>query len=98
MLYNLNKHRGYIGKTLKFHSRAEQHKNNLLCNTHSNKEMQKDFNNGDEFCFVILEDMGMACKREEMLLREKQYIYTFQDKHMNVYNLETMKRLETFVF
>ena len=97
MLYNLTKHKAYIGKTMNFHSRAVQHKNHLLCNTHPSKSMQSDFNNGDEFCFVILEDMGI-CDKEDVLKREKQYIFAFRDKYIKIYNHETIEQLKHGLF
>ena len=98
MLYNLNRHKVYIGETQNFRSRAAHHKQRLSTNAHPNKKMQIDFNNGDEFVFVILEDMGESCEKEMLLLKEKMYIFAFRDKYIKVYNNETTEQLRGNLF
>lgn len=98
MLYNLTKHKVYIGKTQNFRSRATHHAQQLKNNAHSNKALQADFNNGCEFAFAILNDAGCSCDKEALLFREKQYIYAFREKHIKVYNQETHEQLVNELF
>ena len=98
MLYNMDKHKAYIGQTTNFSKRATEHKNQLFANSHSNKELQKDVNEGDDFFFVILENMGKACKREDALLMEKKYMLAFRDRCVHLYNRETIEQLKGALF
>lgn len=98
MIYNINNNKVYIGQTHNFRNRAVQHKSDLTRNTHRCKEMQKDFNEGMEFYFVILKDVGETCDNEELLLLEKQYMYCFYDKCMKLYNHETKEVIKAHLF
>lgn len=90
MLYNATKHKAYIGETKNFHSRALSHRQKLQKNEHTNKELQKDFNDQCEFAFAILEEIEDS---NERLWREKQYILAFKNKWMEVYNHETKEQI-----
>lgn len=98
MIYNISKHKAYIGETSNFHRRATTHNNSLLNNKHQNKDLQNDFNDGCEFSFAILEDMGKDFNREELLCKEKQYIFAFRDKYIKTYNKETDEQLRYGLF
>ena len=86
MIYNVNNHRVYIGETHDFAERATQHKYHLLGNRHPNKQLQIDFNAGNDFVFVILEDMGASCNDRDLGIREKQYMFAFLWKYVKLYN------------
>lgn len=98
MLYNLNIHKAYIGATHNFSARARNHRHLLMSDKHSNKLLQVDFNNGNEFVFVVLEDMGNNCENSLLFFREKQYIYAFREKRINHYNTETTEQLKDTLF
>lgn len=98
MLFNINNRKAYIGETNNFQRRAIQHSSQLLNNAHSNKKVQNDFNNGMEFCFVILEEVGENCTKEELRILELQYIFTFRSKFMELYNLETIEQAKDLLF
>ena len=55
MIYNVELNKVYIGQTNNFYQRASSHLSQLLSGTHSNNELQNDFNNGYRFAFAILE-------------------------------------------
>lgn len=93
MLYNLTKNKIYIGETKNFHNRSLQHREMLQSNTHSNKEMQEDYNNNCEFAFVILEDVGKTIEKDKLVWREKEYILAFRKKRIELYNCETTKQI-----
>lgn len=93
MLYNISNHRVYIGETHNFRERAQQHSCNLKGNKHSNKELQQDYNSGNEFVFVVLEDMGKLCSDKDLTIREEQYIAAFLDKYVKLYNHETRESI-----
>lgn len=93
MLYNLISHRVYIGKTRNFNHRSTTHRQNLKRNTHTNKKLQEDFNNGNNFAFVILDDMGTDFTDEQIRIREKLYMYAFIDKGLKLYNNEGREQL-----
>jgi hypothetical protein len=88
----------YVGATQNFHARALQHRQQLFAGAHSNKEMQKDFDNGYEFAFAILENMGDKCEKDKVLFREKQHIYAFKKNYIKTYNHETMEQLRNMMF
>lgn len=98
MLYNINNHKVYIGETHNFRNRAINHKYNLSSNKHSNKKLQNDFNAGNDFVFVILEDMGEFCSDTDLILRETLYMYAFLWKYVKLYNHQTIKELKDKLF
>ena len=98
MLFNMNNKKVYIGQTTNFQRRAMHHCYQLLNNDHVNKKVQSDFNNGMEFCFVILEEAKEDCTKEELRILELQYIYTFHSKSMKLYNQESMKQTKDLLF
>ena len=98
MLYNMNNNKVYIGKTINFRKRAITHSSQLLNNSHINKEVQNDFNKGMEFYFVILENVGENCGKEELKELEMLYIYTFRNKNMKLYNAETNEQIKDLLF
>lgn len=98
MLFNINNKKVYIGQTTNFQRRAIQHSYQLLNNEHLNKKVQSDFNNGMEFCFVILEEVKEDCTKEELRILELQYIYTFHFKYMKLYNQESIEQTKDLLF
>ena len=97
MLFNINNKKAYIGQTTNFKRRAIQHREQLLNNAHLNKKVQKDFNNGMEFCFVILEEVE-AIRKKELRMLELQYIFNFHFKFMKLYNQETIEQTKDLLF
>lgn len=95
MIYNVDLNKVYIGQTNNFYQRASFHKQQLLSDSHFNHELQDDFNNGCKFSFTILENLN---NKDEMLLREKQYIYAFREKSVKTYNQETNEQIKDKLF
>lgn len=98
MLFNMNNKKVYIGQTKNFRKRATEHSSQLLNNSHINKKVQNDFNNGMEFCFVILEEVEESRTKEELRILELQYIYAFRVKSMKLYNQESIERTKDLLF
>lgn len=63
----------YIGQTSNFKSRIYNHKYNLKHNTHSNKQLQEDYNQFGlmNFTFSILQDNVL---KENLLIEETRWI------------------------
>lgn len=53
-LQNTKNGKVYIGKTTNFFMRMTQHRGQLQNGNHPNKEMQADFDNGDDFLIICL--------------------------------------------
>lgn len=96
MIYNMTNHKAYIGQTSNFKKRAIQHSMNLYSGKHSNKELQKDYDNGCQFAFTILENT--IDNHSFLLLREKMYMYAFLRKYIKLYNHETEQDLKDSLF
>lgn len=65
----------YIGSTINVASRKKNHFYRLRKGIHPNKNLQKDWNNYDEKCFVfeILEDLGKA-KKDKLIACEQKHL------------------------
>ena len=94
MIYNVELNKVYIGQTNNFYQRASSHLSQLLSGTHSNNELQNDFNNGYRFAFAILE----VVEKDKLLLKEKQYIYAFRKKSIKTYNQESTEQIKNKLF
>lgn len=83
-LYNETKQRYYIGQTSNLEKRKSTHFNNLKENNHPSADMQKDYNEGDVFSFMILS----KCPDYERLLlsEEARYIKEYKAAGKNLYN------------
>ena len=98
MIYNLHKHKAYIGQTHNFYQRATMHRQQLNAGIHPNNELQNDFNNGCEFVFAILELISKRTDARYLLLKEKQYIFAFREKYIKTYNKETDDQIKNNLF
>jgi hypothetical protein len=98
MLYNVSGCKAYIGETRNFQQRARMHKYSLESHSHASKKIQEDFDKGDEFAFVLLEDMGRDCSVEELVIREKQYMLAFHNKYLELYNHESAEQIKDLLF
>lgn len=95
MIYNIYKHKAYIGQTHNFRNRALSHKRNLKSGTHSNRQLQKDYNDGDNFIFSIIH---ITKSETDLRILESEYIYAFQRRYVKLYNCETKEQIENFLF
>lgn len=98
MLMNISNHRVYIGETHNFKQRAQTHLGQLRSKKHSNEQLQSDFDDGCDFIFTILENMGSYCETEKRTMRERLYIYSFRDRGVKLYNQDTREHLEKRLF
>jgi hypothetical protein len=86
MIENITKKRAYIGMSGHYETRISSHKSLLELGKHACVEMQKDYSNGDEFVFVLLENNSEKENRE----REIFYIEKFSHTHY-LYNVSNNK-------
>lgn len=87
-LQNTTNGKVYIGKTSNFAARIHGHQSSLKRKSHSNKQMQMDYNNGDNFLVICLfrypaiseEYIREHFKDIQRVLEklEEEYIYEFQ--------------------
>lgn len=68
----------YVGSTMYLPKRIEYHLNDLKCQKHCNYKLQRDYNKGFVFKFVILE---LVEKNKDLLKREQYYIDTLKPKY-----------------
>lgn len=66
-IINVSKCKMYIGSSLNVKQRLKQHKFDFK-NNKSPKQIQSDYNNNDEFQYMLLHDLGVCCSY-------KQYYY-----------------------
>lgn len=72
MLINIVNNKKWVGECESFRQRANSHENKLNINVGS-KYLQKDWNEGHHFLFVVLESMPHATKQQRL---EKEEFYT----------------------
>lgn len=63
-IYNKIKGKYYIGSTTNYEKRIECHLKSLCNGTHSNKMMQKDYNNLDDFQGFLLKELNTETELE----------------------------------
>jgi group I intron endonuclease len=83
IIQNIENKKLYVGATTDWERRQYQHRNSLSNNKHSNKHLQKDWNDYGEksFAFIFLLD----CTPEQLKSLEKQYIDNCKDNMYNIY-------------
>ena len=84
MIRNMNNGRVYIGSSENIEKRWKQHQYQLKNNRHQNKNMQKDYNNGDYFIYGLIKDTFPD--RRQLLLEENLMINRFIDNNIELYN------------
>lgn len=88
----------YIGETLNFYNRFNQHLEDLKSEKHYNKKLAEGLKNGKDICFFILElgvptEINKAEFKLYCLKRENYYIELFSEWTKNVINIEdTLKQ------
>lgn len=97
---NLNNHKCYIGSSTDCIRRVREHKRNLVNGCHPARDMQEDFDNGDNLKATILERLPAGTNHATLLLHENRYILEY-DSIQNGYNKNpscneelTKKRIE----
>ena len=91
--------RKYIGSSLQIKTRAAVHANGIAKGHHSNKKIQKDIQNGDNFVFEIISvtDKSQCDTHEEIKiktqLKEYDEIVKALNSGENIYNQETLKQI-----
>ena len=84
IIKNKNNNKIYIGSTINFKKRAQEHKRDLEKNNHINKHLQKSYNKGNKFTIEILE----VCEKEQLILLETNYVLVNKSNDKNIgYNI-----------
>lgn len=98
-IINQRNGRKYIGSSLNLKSRAYNHKRGIERKNHSNAEIRKDAENGDNFIFkiIFLTDETICTKRSEIKSRTQLLEYqTIKNSMISgelLYNLETLEKV-----
>ena len=77
----------YIGSSKNIKLRATNHKTHLRKGKHANKLLQKDFDNGSSFRFIILCKLDADIENDSLIAYEKMYMLSAMDNYFDVYNL-----------
>ena len=77
IILNAIKNKCYIGESDNIHRRLKSHKLNLEKGTHTHEEMQKDFNNGDPFYYLIVDLLPNELDRVHMMAAETYYMIKY---------------------
>lgn len=85
MIENKRNGKRYIGMTMDFEKRKKRHHYELRKNIHTNKELQKDFDNGswEDFEFKVLKKV----KGLEQAAKEENRLIEYYDTVGNGYNV-----------
>ena len=84
IIRNKNNNKIYIGSTINFRKRSQEHKRDLEKNDHRNKHLQKSYNKGNKFIIEILQ----LCQKEQLILLETDYVLTHKSNNKNIgYNI-----------
>ena len=85
MIENKKNGKIYIGMTMDFEKRKKRHHYELRKNIHTNRELQKDFDNGnwEDFEFKVLKKV----KGLEQAAKEENSLIEYYDAVGNVYNV-----------
>jgi group I intron endonuclease len=89
-IINTDNKKVYIGSSCKIRTRALAHSGNLKNGTHSCKQLNIDYKNGNNFVFIILEKLP---SNESLLIHEYIYMLLFRDLGFNLYNRESWNQL-----
>lgn len=82
---NTAKGKSYIGSAKNIRKRILEHCSRLTAQNHQNKELQKDFNAGDDFTVSVLERVDVSFSKE-IKLHELQWIEGAKRKGERLYN------------
>lgn len=85
MILNANNEKIYIGQTHDTYIRSRQHDYFLRHGKH-NKAIQKDYNSGHNFEFIILQEFDAETDKNALLSCERGYINAAIDSGFIVYN------------
>lgn len=85
---NTNKNLFYIGKSGDYEGRIQGHKHGLIRGNHPCKQMQYDFNNGDNFIFSLIK----KCNEEDSFLEEYSEIKKVNSSSLYNKQLSATKR------
>lgn len=77
----------YIGSSRNIKRRAINHKTHLRQGKHSNKLLQKDYENKSVFRFVVLCKLEDDVEDDFLIAIEKMYMLSAMDNYFDVYNL-----------
>ena len=77
----------YIGSSRNIKRRAINHKTHLRQGKHSNKLLQKDYEDMCAFRFVILCKLENDVEDDFLIALEKMYMLSAMDNHFDIYNL-----------
>lgn len=86
-IVNSQKMSCYIGSSKNIKLRAINHKTHLKKGKHSNKLLQKDFENGNSFRFIILCKLDSNIDNDLLIVYEKMYMLSAMDNYFELYNL-----------
>lgn len=95
-LINTDKNKIYIGESNNIRSRAKAHINLLKAGKHINKGLQQDYNNGENFDFVVLQVIPGAFNSEKRLCIEDYYIECCRIQKIELYNNNDKNTKESF--
>lgn len=87
-LINTQTGKMYIGSSKNIKNRIGQHFAALRSGRHCNKELLKDFNNGDEITYKVL--ALVPDLHAELFNRETEYIRRAKKNHISLYNEKYM--------
>lgn len=74
LIFHSKTKKTYVGHTTCLYSRKHQHLSRLKSNTHSNKELQKAYNDNDEISFHVIK---ITANEEEAIELEQSYLDIF---------------------
>lgn len=86
-IVNSQKMSCYIGSSKNIKLRAINHKAHLKKGKHHNKLLQKDFENGNSFRFIILCKLDSNIDNDLLIAYEKMYMISAMDNYFELYNL-----------
>ena len=92
-IFNNQNSRFYVGQTKHPKVRVWQHISGLKNRVHKNVELQKDFDKGHNFTFLLLK----TCTEDDietMRYYELYYMKFFREEGLELYNSETDKQIE----
>jgi len=85
-IHNITKDKYNIGKSQDLHMRTQGHINCLYQNKHHSKYLQYDYNNGDLFEIILIEELKEITRNSELLYIEQYYIEKYNAIN-NGYNM-----------
>lgn len=92
-IINNNNFRIYVGESKKPMIRFAQHESTLKAGVHANKELQRDYDNGDSFTFLKLRDYEDD-EVETIRYYELLYMDMCSESGIELYNYETVEQVK----